>query len=391
MALLDIPLDQICDTHLRRLIDAAARESAVIDFKRQTYGVTVASRKEFLADISSLANTAGGDIVIGMSETSGVPQEIVPFEGDSDKEIQRLESMARDGLEPRIEGLRVTAVPVDGGHVLIARTRRSLAGPHRVIFDNGNRFYARSSAGRYQPNVEELRRMFVDGPRLGERLRSLRQKRLALIAADKGPLQFGRGGRLVVHVGALPSIADQRFADVVDRVSRGTHVPLPLTGIGGMAGVNIDGYINLAHGETREQSYALFLREGVIEGVAGLPTDGGEAAYISGKTLVPLVIASVKQYAEVLRSYEAGEPLYAFVAIVDASNTVLHQENIGGTGFSRFGHTVGDLIDLPSVILDPSPDKIAGALRPIFNVMWNAFGFARCDRYNDEGELITGF
>jgi hypothetical protein len=79
MALRDLPLDAITEQHLRDLIQTGARESLHIDYKRQTYGKKEADRKEFLADICSFANAAGGDIVIGMAEKDGVPSEITPF------------------------------------------------------------------------------------------------------------------------------------------------------------------------------------------------------------------------------------------------------------------------------------------------------------------------
>ena len=38
-----------------------------IDYEACTYGVNGEQRREFLADISSFANTAGGDLLIGMT------------------------------------------------------------------------------------------------------------------------------------------------------------------------------------------------------------------------------------------------------------------------------------------------------------------------------------
>ena len=101
MALLHLPLDKITEQNLRELIETGARESLYIDYKCRTYARDDAARKEFLADICSFANAAGGDIVIGMAENAGVPSEITPFTGNADQERLRLEGMARDGVEPR--------------------------------------------------------------------------------------------------------------------------------------------------------------------------------------------------------------------------------------------------------------------------------------------------
>ena len=72
MALFDIPLDRISEADLRRLIAAGASESLYIDYKRATYGGKDTDHAELLADVSSFANTAGGDLVIGIAETGGV-------------------------------------------------------------------------------------------------------------------------------------------------------------------------------------------------------------------------------------------------------------------------------------------------------------------------------
>jgi predicted HTH transcriptional regulator len=92
MALLHIPLNQIEEQHILELIAARAPETNIIEYKRETYGNALRDDLEFLADVSSLANTSGGDLIIGIAATQGVPDEPVPFTGDFDAEINRLES-----------------------------------------------------------------------------------------------------------------------------------------------------------------------------------------------------------------------------------------------------------------------------------------------------------
>jgi hypothetical protein len=106
MALLDIPLDRISEADLRRLIAAGAAESLYVDYKQATYGGKEADHAELLADVSSFANTAGGDLVIGVAEAGGVPNAIVQLTGNADDERRRLEDIARTGLEPRIRNLQ---------------------------------------------------------------------------------------------------------------------------------------------------------------------------------------------------------------------------------------------------------------------------------------------
>src|ERR1700686_909156 len=134
MALFHIPFDQIDQAQLRRLVDARAAETRDIEYKQASYGNADADTAEFLADISSFANTAGGDLIIGMTAAQGVPTGFAPFAGDHDPEILRLENMARTGLQPRTSNLRIKAVPLrQGGNALVARVPRSYTQPHRII------------------------------------------------------------------------------------------------------------------------------------------------------------------------------------------------------------------------------------------------------------------
>jgi predicted HTH transcriptional regulator len=107
MALTSIPLGEITEGDLQRLIAAQAAESLHVEYKRETYGTNDDQRREFLADASSFANAAGGDLVIGMIAANGIPTGVNPFMGDGEAERLRLEQMARDGLNPRIPNLKL--------------------------------------------------------------------------------------------------------------------------------------------------------------------------------------------------------------------------------------------------------------------------------------------
>jgi Putative DNA-binding domain len=119
MSLLDMTWDKITETEINNLILNGVPESPTIDYKRETYGNSDSDKREFLADVSSFANTIGGDIVIGIDEASGLPTSVTPFTGDIDVEVRRLEEIALYGIEPRLSNLRLCAVPVAGGHVIV--------------------------------------------------------------------------------------------------------------------------------------------------------------------------------------------------------------------------------------------------------------------------------
>src|ERR1700740_2350525 len=97
------PLEGLVEEDLLALITNAVGEGRTIDYKRELPGNSDADKKEFLADVSSFANTMRGDLVFGVDEVNGLPTQLTGFQtSNADTDLQRLESILASGLEPRI-------------------------------------------------------------------------------------------------------------------------------------------------------------------------------------------------------------------------------------------------------------------------------------------------
>ena len=59
-------IDAISGDDLRTIVSEGVKEGRTLEFKESLPGRGDSDRKEFLADITSFANTSGGDIVYGM-------------------------------------------------------------------------------------------------------------------------------------------------------------------------------------------------------------------------------------------------------------------------------------------------------------------------------------
>ena len=123
------PIDQITEADLTDLVAASVSERRTIDYKQQLPGTNDAEKRELLADISSFANTAGGDLIFGITESAGLPTGVPGVQMENpDQEILRLESTIRTGLAPLIR-LTTGAVPLaNGNQVLVMRAEQSCAG-----------------------------------------------------------------------------------------------------------------------------------------------------------------------------------------------------------------------------------------------------------------------
>jgi Putative DNA-binding domain len=390
MSLQNIPLDNIGEADIQRLLSIGVTESPYLDYKQESYGDAGNDRSEFLADISSFANTLGGDLVIGVAETNGLPTSLTPFQGDYDAEKQRLEQIALSGLEPRISNLRTHSVPITaGGHVIIVRVPRSFTPPHRVIARDSNRFWARAGTMKYQPNVEQLRPLFNDAPHFAERIRAFQTDRLIKITAGDTPIPMNQTAKVVVHVIPVPSFADGRMIDMVSVLSR-DHLPTPLDDLNmpAMRAVNLDGYLNYAApGNYRgaRQAYAQFFRNGGIEGVGELRSDDGVNSRFVGKEFTGLIVTHVRQYLQVLKFYETGLPVYIFLSFCNAAKMVYRH---APEGFVEETRPLGrEIAAFPEIYVDTFDLDVPAVMRPVFNVVWNAFGLAQCEIYDSQGKL----
>lgn len=62
---LNRPLDSVEESDLQELIDNQVPEGKTIEYKEALPGNSDGDKKEFLADVSSFANAAGGDLIFG--------------------------------------------------------------------------------------------------------------------------------------------------------------------------------------------------------------------------------------------------------------------------------------------------------------------------------------
>src|SRR5271165_1603151 len=96
------PFGEIAESDILRLKDAGVEEGKTIEYKRELPGAKDEEKREFLADVSSFANTEGGDILYGVDEDQGIITDIVCVSSpDFDAEKLRLENLIRDGISPR--------------------------------------------------------------------------------------------------------------------------------------------------------------------------------------------------------------------------------------------------------------------------------------------------
>lgn len=399
MALRHLALEQIDEAELQRLVEGRAPETQEIEYKRQLYGNSDRDCGEYLADISSFANTVGGDIVIGMAAEAGVPTEFEPIQIDPDPEILRLENIARSGLQPRIFGLAIRAVRINGGGViLIMRIPRSYNQPHRIIRQGPghHRFYARSSAGKYEPSVDELRVLFNRAPELASRLRDFRFDRIAKIAANEIPVRLASPHALILHVIPLSAFNSRRQLPLGPR----DNLYIAFPPIGSLYAsdfrINVDGLLTVSGAPGPEKPWRGYLQlfhSGIVETVnssmlrgAGTP----ESPFLLTALWTEAAIVKYSHiYLSSLGSIGFAPPFVVLVSLIGVKS-VLYSFATSGLFEDEAGVLDRDQIHFSEIVIDEVPDdryEFAKQLRPLLNETANAAGRSATPSFDQSGKF----
>jgi hypothetical protein len=391
MALLHVPLDQIDESRLQALITAGAAESRTIDYKRMIYGNAHADYSEFLADASSFANTSGGDLVLGMDATNGIPTAISPLTIPIEPEILRLEQVARSGLQPRIISIAFQPVPIqEGGHVLIIRVPRSYNAPHRVIRQGSSRFWARSAAGKYEPDVNELRRLFNAGPQLADRIRNFRLDRIAKVAAGEAPVQLMNRGILIVHVVPL-SAFDTSSALPLLEIERNSRSFVPFeSSMASNARINFDGVLKTSNVDpqaTQHRAYVQLFQNGILESVTSALLSSSQLISNLDDRLIIDIMQRLNDLADV-----GIEPPYALLVSVIGVAGAQFNFARGQVLFDNLSDSLDrDQYHFNEVIFETIPidrAECANIVRPILDQIANAGGKATSPIFDRHGTYI---
>ena len=230
---LEKPLESINEQDFKELIENQVLEKKGLDYKLLLPANSDTDKKEFLADVSSFANSSGGDIIFGISQdnTTGLPKELIGLDSSNvDQEMLRLQSIVRDGIEPRIPSVAIQPVKLSNSKTaIILRVQKSWVSPHRVKFKGDHRFYTRSSNGKYELDAGELRNAFTLSENLNDKIKRFRESRISSIFANETPVPFQGGAKLVLHM--IPFISfDPSAAYDIDKITSTQRRPIDAHG-----------------------------------------------------------------------------------------------------------------------------------------------------------------
>ncbi len=383
-------IEQITEEALQALIDNKVSERKTIEYKQTLPGNSDKEKKEFLADVSSFANASGGDIIYGMIEDrqTGKPKSLDGLDIENvDQEILRLDNIIRTGIQPRLPSVAISPpIPLENSKLaLIVRIPKSWTSPHRVIYDGHDKFYSRSSNGKYPLDVGELRIAFNLSETLIERVRHFNLDRASKILANETPESLAPTAKIVLHLIPIISFNPAQSYDIGKIASNPTCMP-PIHSTGWNWRYNLDGFLTyFKDREGKPWSYVQLFRSGIIEAVDASMLDASQdKRTIPSRLYEKELVESLSIYLSILKALNVEPPIFVFLDLFGVKGYSMAIPDYSSHHETR---TIDrDVILLPEAIIESYDEKAEDILKSSFDSLWNACGFQRSFNYNDEGE-----
>jgi hypothetical protein len=388
--LLPLDLQDVDESTLQKLCATRCGESATLDFKRDVPGTSDRDKHEFLKDVCAMANADGGDLVYGVAEVDGVAESLVPLTSESADEVQRRLSQVLDaGLEPRVHGIKLRAVPCGVGLCLVVRVPASFAGPHRYLFNQHSKFVMRNGTHNSELSYQQLRAAFDRTATLTERAMEFVERRVAAIKARTTGRPLEPGPVCVVHVVPIASMARTTSVDIAKLRSDLGRWMFDDWG-GCSASLNLDGLVaypgGTAIGEAHP-AYTQVFRHGAMESArtGHNPFAPDNKPSIPSTTVTAFFRDALAKLLGAMRSEGIAGPGIARLALLDVS---AYEFGVGTRYWSR-APAFSDRPDLvlPEVWIDDLsvPRNVDELCRPLMDILWQSFGVDRCLEYTPEG------
>jgi hypothetical protein len=381
-------IDTIALADIERLVVDRVPEGKTIEYKSALPGGSDADRKEFLADVSSFANMSGGDLVYGIEEIQGIPERITPLAiADIDLEQRRLDSLIRDGIRPRLTyAIRVITLP-ENTRVLVIRVGRGWTPPYRVIFQGHDKFYARTTAGKYSLDVDELRTAFTLSQTVIDKIRAFRIDRTICLSNNITPIPFREGGKIVLHCVPINAFGTAETYDVLQYRDQPLALKPFRSGAGWDNRITLEGI--LTHSGTPSISYTHLFRNGIIESVEGTLLNNVR----DGIRVIPAVSyeRAIMQYLPICFSFlrTLGVAMPIVVALTLTNVRGVHMSHDMWDPGDYYPIDV-DTLSLPETVVEQLDEDTPRILRPMFDLIWNACGQRGSRNFDAEGRWIGG-
>jgi hypothetical protein len=367
------PIDDLAFADIANLVASEIREGRSLDFKRDGVGSRDEDKREFLADLTAMANAYGGDLVFGVDEKRGIAVACPGIElVDPEAEVLRLHQILQGGVEPRLSRVEIHWLPKGGGNrgALIVRVPQSFSAPHRVIFRDHAKFYSRNSSGKYAMDTLQLRAAFGASESVPERLRAFHEAQISAALADQLVFPLHLGPLAITHFAPLSAFT----APIELSLGPRDGIPPPFTS-GWSSIPTLEGVATYSGPEENALSgvraFTLLHRTGVVEFAAVIPARAGNN-FVHPATLEETLRGSAEAACRAATKHDVDGPFMLAFSLTRMFGVSLSVP----TYHTQPKASRRTTMTFPSILVDDA-DVASLHLAPLNELLWNAFGLYR--------------
>lgn len=386
-------VNEITENDLQLLIDNEVIEGKTIEYKKEINCSNDKEKKEFLADVSSFANAAGGQIIFGIEEdrNTGLPKEICGLSiNNIDEEIRKIESIIQDGIQPKIPKFEIGYVKLKNSKiVLIIHIQKSWISPHRVIFKGWDKFFSRNTNRKYPLDVEELRVAFNLSSTITDKIKSFVQERISKLSLNETPISFKDNAKLIFHLIPFESFATNSLLGVKD-FERQARELKPIYSFGWDYKINFEGHLIYSSDNNKLcSSFVQLYRNGIVEYV--------NSSMFKSFNSTTKIIPSVLYEKELINTLDSGLkylqkikmecPIFIFLSLVNVKDYEMAIDK-SKYWFCHDKYKVDrDILVTPEIVISNYNVNTRTILRPSFDSIWNACGLSQSLNYDDSNNF----
>jgi hypothetical protein len=259
-----------------------------------------------------------------------------------------------------------------------------------VTFQGASKFYSRNSAGKYSLDISEIRSAFLLSESIGGRIREFRADRIAVVIGEETPLALRPGPKLALHVLPLQSFTPGFSIDLTRVRCLPPDVGRPMHVYSGLSSqYTYDGVVFYENiGQSWYLTYTQVFRNGCIEVVDGVSLSGMEQQKrFVAETYEMKVVQYLGTLFVILKRMEIEPPFLVALSLLgvrgfgvysDRSNRIYNPRCIDR-----------DNLVIPAVLVENFAADLPTALKPLFDPVWNACGYAGSRNFDESGKWKT--
>jgi hypothetical protein len=378
------PLESITESILQDLVAEQVAEQKSLDYKREPWDLKSEGGKvEFLKDISSFANTAGGHLLVGIAEQDGKPKKILGFEpvNGQDDFKKQIEHLMQAWIKPRINVDSHFIALEDGKVALAIRVLPSTIGPHRVCKLEDGSFHARDSKGKHAMDVDELRFAFLRANTVTQQLREFCKERGELLDSDESPIPLKSGPKVIIHLIPQESITSSiEYALTSIETAASELRPFGASQYVGTTKYNLDGVLKYVGQNASYQPHQIttslqLFRNGIVEAaLADLTyTINSYAGALWNTWTDCFVLQSLPDAIKYQRAIGLRGPIWLRATLRGVGEIVFKSDH--GGAFRKFDRRN---FAVPEILIEEGGPDSTSIAHSLIDSIWVAAGYPRC-------------